>query len=69
MRKYAPFLITLLRILIGWYFLYEGISKLLNTGWSAKMYLMGSKWILSDFFHRFFSLLFLRNFILVQTGG
>ncbi len=40
-----------LRALIGWHFLYEGIAKLMNPGWSAKMYLMGSKWIFADFFH------------------
>lgn len=51
MKKYTTCLITVLRILVGWHFLYEGISKLLNTGWSAKMYLMESKWIFSDFFH------------------
>ena len=51
MKKYINYLLTALRILVGWHFLYEGISKLMNPGWSAKMYLLGSKWILSDFFH------------------
>lgn len=50
MKKYVTCLITVLRILVGWHFLYEGISKLLITGWSAKMYLMESKWIFSGFF-------------------
>jgi len=52
MKKYLYYLLTGLRILVGWHFLYEGISKLLTPGWSAKIYLMGSNWIFSDLFHR-----------------
>jgi len=51
MKKYSNYLLTGLRILVGWHFLYEGIAKLFNPGWSAKMYLMGSQWIFSDLFH------------------
>ena len=36
-----------LRFLIGWHFLYEGISKLLNPYWSSAAYLLDSKWIFS----------------------
>jgi thiosulfate dehydrogenase [quinone] large subunit len=32
-----------LRILIGWHFLYEGLSKLTNPGWSAAGYLTQSR--------------------------
>jgi thiosulfate dehydrogenase [quinone] large subunit len=39
-------LITL-RVLIGWHFLYEGISKLINPYWSSAAYLLDSKWIFS----------------------
>lgn len=42
--------LVLLRIFIGWHFLYEGISKLLNPYWSSAGYLMESKWILSGIF-------------------
>jgi uncharacterized membrane protein YphA (DoxX/SURF4 family) len=52
MKKYAIYLFTGLRILVGWHFLYEGIAKLMTPGWSAKMYLLGSNWIFSDIFHR-----------------
>ena len=52
MKKYSIYLLTLLRILVGWHFLYEGIIKLLNPAWSAKMYLMGSQWIFSGLFHQ-----------------
>jgi uncharacterized membrane protein YphA (DoxX/SURF4 family) len=52
MKKYLNYLLTGLRILVGWHFLYEGIIKLMTPGWSSKMYLMGSNWIFSDIFHR-----------------
>jgi uncharacterized membrane protein YphA (DoxX/SURF4 family) len=42
---------TILRIVIGWHFLYEGIAKLFNPGWSSASYLMDSKWLFSGFFH------------------
>ena len=42
---------TILRIIIGWHFLYEGIVKLFNPDWSSAAYLMESKWLLSGFFH------------------
>jgi uncharacterized membrane protein YphA (DoxX/SURF4 family) len=40
-----------LRVVIGWHFLYEGISKLLEPGWTSAGYLAESKWILSGVFH------------------
>ncbi len=39
-----------LRVLIGWHFLYEGITKLANPDWSAFGFLNDSGWILSGFF-------------------
>ncbi len=39
----------ILRILIGWHLLYEGISKLLIPNWSSASFLSESKWILSGF--------------------
>ena len=41
---------TVLRVLIGWHFLYEGLAKLLKGTWSAKGFLMQSKWIFSGIF-------------------
>jgi len=52
MKKSINYFLTGLRILVGWHFLYEGIIKLLNPAWSAKMYLMGSQWIFSNLFHQ-----------------
>jgi uncharacterized membrane protein YphA (DoxX/SURF4 family) len=47
----SRFIFTGIRILLGWLFLYEGISKLISTNWSAAGYLMESHWILSGLFH------------------
>jgi uncharacterized membrane protein YphA (DoxX/SURF4 family) len=38
-------------LLIGWHFLYEGISKMLIPGWSSAAYLENSGWVLSGFFY------------------
>ena len=51
MKKYMVYITTILRILVGWYFLYEGAVKLLNPTWSARFYLLGSRWIFADVFH------------------
>ncbi len=37
--------LTLLRIVIGWHFLYEGLWKLMQPNWSAVEYLRLSRWI------------------------
>jgi len=46
-----PFALTVLRVIIGWHLLYEGISKLGMDNWSSSAYLIESKWFLSGFFH------------------
>jgi uncharacterized membrane protein YphA (DoxX/SURF4 family) len=51
MKRFSSYLLTVLRILIGWHFLYEGIIKLTSPAWTAKFYLLGSKWIFADLFH------------------
>ena len=43
--------LVILRVAIGWHFLYEGISKLLNPNWSSLGYLMDSKGIFEGMFH------------------
>lgn len=40
--NWQVFSLTFLRILIGWHFLYEGLTKLYTPGWTAKGYLLGS---------------------------
>lgn len=42
--------LILLRMIIGWHFLYEGLAKLLKGNWSAYGFLMESKWIFADLF-------------------
>jgi len=41
--------LVLLRMLIGWHILYEGISKLLTPNWTSALFLRDSQWILSGF--------------------
>ncbi len=42
--------VALLRITIGWHFLYEGLAKLLTPNWSATSYLLGSSGPLAGLF-------------------
>lgn len=42
--------LVVLRVAIGWHFLYEGIVKLLNPNWSSAGYLMDSAGLLAGFF-------------------
>ena len=42
-----PYGLVVLRVLIGWHILYEGVSKLINPYWSSAAYLLDSKWIFS----------------------
>lgn len=61
MKKWGMFLtapaksqltaLFLLRTLIGWHFLYEGVAKLLIPDWSSAEYLDMSRWVFADFFH------------------
>ena len=44
-------LLVLLRIIIGWHFCYEGLTKILSPGWTAEAFLIGSKGVFSGFFH------------------
>lgn len=51
LRGYGIWIFTILRVVIGWHFLYEGIAKLFNPNWSSVAFLMESKWLFSGFFH------------------
>lgn len=42
--------LVILRVLIGWHFLYEGVVKLLNPYWTSAGYLAETKGILSGLF-------------------
>jgi thiosulfate dehydrogenase [quinone] large subunit len=43
--------VVILRILIGWHFLYEGIAKLEKPDWSAAGFLKQARGPLADLFH------------------
>ena len=42
--------LVVLRIIIGWHFLYEGLAKLFNPNWTSSPYLLDSKGFLSELF-------------------
>ena len=42
--------LVILRILIGWHFLYEGLAKIMKSGWSAAGFLSQSKGLFSPLF-------------------
>ena len=44
-------IITILRVAIGWHFLYEGLIKLFSDNWSAESYLNNTYGFLSGFYH------------------
>ncbi|MBN2411492.1 DoxX family protein [candidate division KSB1 bacterium] len=43
-------MLVLLRIAIGWHFLYEGFAKIYTPGWTSADYLEVSRWIFAGFF-------------------
>jgi uncharacterized membrane protein YphA (DoxX/SURF4 family) len=45
------YLLVILRIIVGWHFLYEGLVKLTDPSWSAAGYLEQSRYILPGLFH------------------
>ncbi|HAZ03249.1 MAG: hypothetical protein A2W90_08665 [Bacteroidetes bacterium GWF2_42_66] len=47
--------IIILRIIIGWHFLYEGVTKLMNPEWSAESYMLNSRSFLSAIFREMVS--------------
>lgn len=42
--------LVLLRLLIGWHFLYEGLLKVFTPGWTSKGYLLSAQGFLEPFF-------------------
>ena len=49
--RMQTFWLVALRLLIGWHFLYEGIVKILNSGWTAYPYLMDSQGFFAEYFY------------------
>lgn len=50
LTPWQVYALTILRVAIGWHFLYEGLIKLYTPGWTAKGYLLGSYGPLSSIF-------------------
>ncbi len=48
---YHRLFITVLRVAIGWHFLYEGISKILQGNWTASGFLLNTSGFMSGFYH------------------
>jgi uncharacterized membrane protein YphA (DoxX/SURF4 family) len=44
-------MLTGVRIVVGWHFLYEGLAKLFTANWSSAGFLKQSDWLLADMFH------------------
>jgi thiosulfate dehydrogenase (quinone) large subunit len=42
--------LVILRVLIGWYFMYEGLAKIMAPNWSSYAYLRDSKGLFAPFF-------------------
>jgi uncharacterized membrane protein YphA (DoxX/SURF4 family) len=51
MNRIPQYLLVLLRIAIGWHFLYEGITKVFAQNWSSAPFLAGSRWVFAPVFH------------------
>ncbi len=49
--KTQLFWLVILRVAIGWHFLYEGLAKLSNPKWTSFGYLMDSKGLFEGMFH------------------
>jgi len=48
---YNRLFITILRVAIGWHFLYEGLSKILQGNWTASGFLLNTSGFFAGFYH------------------
>lgn len=46
-----PLFITILRVAIGWHFLFEGISKIVQGNWTSSAFLLNTTGFFSGFYH------------------
>ena len=51
LSRSAMIALTVLRVVVGWHFLYEGIAKLTSPSWSAAGYMKVSRGPFSALFH------------------
>jgi len=64
----AMLAITVLRVFIGWHFLYEGIAKLTATSWSGAGYLKQARGPFAEWFRLVFSPINLHSYFLMATA-
>lgn len=50
MKQSGKFVFLSIRISLGWLFLYEGVIKLFDPGWTSEAYLRGSYGFFSPLF-------------------
>jgi uncharacterized membrane protein YphA (DoxX/SURF4 family) len=50
-KDITSWLLTVIRIAVGWHFMYEGITKIIAGNWSSAPYLAGSRWIFAPLFN------------------
>jgi len=50
LSRWPMIAITLLRVFVGWHFLYEGLTKLMSPTWSAAGYMKASRGPFAAFF-------------------
>jgi len=50
-KNYNRLFITIIRVAIGWHFLYEGASKILQGNWTASGFLLNTSGFFSGFYH------------------
>lgn len=50
-KPWNRLLITVLRVAIGWHFLYEGLTKILQENWTSSGFLLNTSGFLSGFYH------------------
>ena len=51
LQKWEVLAVSVLRMAIGWHFLYEGIVKIAIEGWSSQSYLANTTGFFSPFYH------------------
>jgi uncharacterized membrane protein YphA (DoxX/SURF4 family) len=50
-KNFNRIIITIIRVAIGWHFLYEGASKILQGNWTASSFLLNTSGFFSGFYH------------------
>ncbi len=50
-KRTKVIVLLLLRLVVGYHFLLEGVDKLFSPHWSAAPFLLHTNWLFTDFFH------------------